>query len=170
VCGSAPSGAFQRRKVDLLLSLATSAAAARARRGPPSPDPAARSRPFDQACCVENLSIRCLARLIVRLRPFAGGRAEVERASSIVTGDLSRAWRTMARRTCWRRRRCLSAPSELQAWIRKMETLEVHPAMCGATGLVLISTINLSISSILTCLSRRWRSTRPPTWSAYGGG
>jgi hypothetical protein len=57
VCGSAPSGAFQRRKVDLLLSLATSAAAARARRGPPSPDPAARSRPFDPACCVENRRI-----------------------------------------------------------------------------------------------------------------
>jgi hypothetical protein len=39
----------------------------------------------------------------------------------------------------------LSALSKVQARIREIEILEVHPAMCGATGLVLIGTINLNI-------------------------
>jgi len=50
------------------------------------PGPAARSRPFDPACCVEKLPVRWLLRLIVWLQLLAGGRAGVGGTSSIVAG------------------------------------------------------------------------------------
>ena len=53
---------------------------------PTFPRPAARSRPFDPACCVEKLPVRWLLRLIVWLQLLAGGRAGVGGTSSIVAG------------------------------------------------------------------------------------
>ena len=50
------------------------------------PRPAARSRPFDPACCVEKLPVWWLVRLIVWLQLLAGGWAGVGGTSSIVAG------------------------------------------------------------------------------------
>ena len=100
---------------------------------------------------------RCVVAAVRRARG-GGGEREQHRG-----GRFSTAWRLMARRTCRRWRRCLSAPSEVQPKIRKMRTLEMQPLMCRLTWLVLISTIYLSILSILSSISISWSSTSSPT-------
>ena len=71
--------------------------------------------------------------------------------------------RTTTRRQEEVKRRCLSAPSEVQLGIRKMETLDMQLLMCGLTKPVLISTIYLSILSFLSSISIRWSSATSPT-------
>ena len=50
------------------------------------------------------------------------------------------------------------------AWTRtrlvQTETVEMHPSMCGATGLVLVSTVNLIFLSFFFAVSSSWSSTR----------
>ena len=41
-----------------------------------------------------------------------------------------------------------------------MKTVEMHPSMCGATGLVLVSTVNLIFLSFFFAVSSSWSSTR----------
>ena len=74
MCGSAPSGAFQRRKVDLLLSRVTSAAAARERRRR-LPRPRRAQQAVRSGRCAEQ-SVRSLACALGRVvAVLAGGRA-----------------------------------------------------------------------------------------------
>ena len=102
-------------------------------------------------------------RLLGRRQVGCGAEGEACRAAALACTDG--AWRprsgrgvVAARRTCRRRRRGLSAPSEVQPGIRKIGALEVHPAMCDATDLVLTSIIlsNILSSSFVT------RSRLPP--------
>ena len=135
---------FQRLKIDLLLSLAASSAAARARR-----------RRLPRPRRAQGRSIRPLCCGIIRSRlltpcpsvVFAGAQDEGKGE-----GRRGRHHHRVPQHHLGDARRPLSAPctllsalSKVQARIREIEILEVHPAMCGATGLVLIGTINLNI-------------------------
>eukprot|EP01043_Picozoa_sp_COSAG02_P018845 COSAG02_NODE_891_length_16139_cov_29.045885_14_plen_143_part_00 len=80
VCAAARSGAFQRRNLDLLLSLAASALTARARRCPPSPAPARAAgrsiRPLcGSAVCLSTRAARCVVLAVRRSRGGPRGRA-----------------------------------------------------------------------------------------------
>ena len=46
-----------------------------------------------------------------------------------------------------------------RTWLIQMETVEMHPVMCGATGLVLVSTVNLIFLSFFFAFSDSWSST-----------
>jgi len=82
MCGLWSAGAFQRLKVDLLLPSSHSqlllehAAAA-------FPGLAARSRPFNPACCAEESSVRAYSRLSLPMLPVRTmrGREGEERAA-----------------------------------------------------------------------------------------
>ena len=97
VCGSAPSGAFQRHNLDLLLSLATSAVTALARDCPPSPTPArAAGRSIRPLCgSADRLSAHAGSCVIlnVRRRKRGDGGGELGRdgrpleATDIATTD-----------------------------------------------------------------------------------
>ena len=80
VCAAARSGAFQRRNLDLLLSLAASAVTARARRCQPSPAPARAAgrsiRPLcGSAVCLSTRAARCVVLAVRRSRGGPRGRA-----------------------------------------------------------------------------------------------
>ena len=45
-----------------------------------------------------------------------------------------------------------------RTWLIKMETVEMHPVMCGAIGLVLVSTVNLIFLSFFFASSSSWSS------------
>ena len=115
---------------------------------------------------------RGLAYRLLRWQQVGCG-AEGEACRAAALACTNGAWRprhgrgvVVARRTCRRRRRCLSAPSEVQPGIRKIGALEVHPAMCDATDLVLISIIlsNILSSSFVThaAPARLPRGSRAP--------
>ena len=46
-----------------------------------------------------------------------------------------------------------------RTWLIQMETVEMHLVMCGATGLVLVSTVNLIFLSFFAAFSSSWSST-----------
>ena len=52
--------------------------------------------------------------------------------------------------------------------VLQTDSSEMFLVMYGLVSLVLIGTITLNISSILSCLSRRRRSTRSTTWRCFG--
>ena len=84
-CGSsyaaARSGAFQRRNLDLLLSLATCAVTARARRCPPSPAPARAAGRSIRLLCVLTVCLhaRVGSCVVLAVRRSKGGDARAER-------------------------------------------------------------------------------------------
>ena len=154
VCAAARSGAFQRRNLDLLLSLAASAVTARARRCQPSPAPARAA----------GRSIRLLCGSVVRLQP-AAARCVVAVVRRARGGD---------RRGARGRGGRLLEITEIATMEDKMLTKEVlintgwtsaeseqtrmllnRPAICDSTCPVLVGTIHSTISSILSCVSSR---------------
>ena len=80
MCAAARSGAFQRRNLDLLLSLATCAVTARARRCPPSPAPArAAGRSIRPLCgSADRLLARAGSCLVAAVHRCKGGDGRVE--------------------------------------------------------------------------------------------
>ena len=78
MCGLSPAGAYQRRKVDLLLSLAASAVTARERRCPPSPALArAADRSIRPLCGKVACLLPCMTRCVVAaVRRVRGGGGE----------------------------------------------------------------------------------------------